>query len=273
MDSYQKLLKYVLEYGEEHDDRTGVGTLSVFGHQWRHDVGNDGFPLMTSKRMPLRIVAEELFWFLRGSSNAKELQERNVRIWDEWATEEQCAKFGRQEGDLGPIYGPMWRTYPGYGGPVDQIAELICDITDTPNSRRLIVNAWHPYYAKHVTLPPCHTLWQVKCHEKSRRLDIHLYARSIDAFLGGPFDIASYALLMIMIAKVTGYSPGDLIVSFGDLHIYKNHIDAVKEQLSRGPYPLPTVVWHGNCLSTAKWDDIELLNYSHHPTIKAPVAV
>jgi thymidylate synthase len=283
MQSYLDLLRHILANGEQHDDRTGVGTISVFGFQWRHRL-TDGFPLLTTKKVPLRWVAEELFWFLSGSTNEKDLRARGVDIWAEWATAEQCAKFGREEGDLGPVYGWLWRSYPrtkDHLPPVDQISELIRDIQQSPNSRRLIVTGWHPELQRQVALPPCHTLFQLKAHgDDDRLLSLHLYARSIDAFLGLPFNIASYALLLHLLAMATNRRPHDLVISFGDLHIYKNHLDAVNEQLAREPKPLPTVkisprLCGGGMAAIlhAGWGDIELSGYNPHPKIAAPVAV
>ncbi len=280
MESYLKLLKDVVQNGEGHDDRTGVGTRSVFGRQWRHDM-DTGFPLLTTKKIPLRWVFEELRWFLSGSTHVKDLQAAGVNIWDEWATAEQCAKFGREEGDLGPVYGRLWRYFGDRGilGSVDQIRNLLEDIVATPNSRRLIVTGWHPRKQKEVALPPCHTLWQVKCHSDDR-MSLHLYARSIDIFLGLPFNIASYALLLEMLCTVTGRTPKDLIISFGDLHLYNNHAEQAKVQLGRVPHPLPMVRLDCPEGTTAlerllafRWENIKLLNYDHHPKIEADVAV
>lgn len=270
MKSYQDLLKYVIEHGEPHADRTGVGTTSVFGAQWRHNL-KEGFPLLTTKRVPMRWVATELEWFLKGRSDNQWLKERGVDIWDEWATEEKCAQFGRKAGDLGPVYGPMWREFPDEDGNTDQIVELIEDIENTPNSRRLIVTGWHPYWQRLVSLPPCHTLWQVKCHADSG-MSLHLYARSIDIFLGMPFDIASYGLLLELLAFRTGRHARELIVSFGDLHLYDNHKKQADELLSREPRPLPKLKVNsvGNDLREFQ---CELVGYDPHPKIEAEVAV
>lgn len=294
MKSYQDLLRHVLERGERHADRTGVGTTSVFGHQWRHDM-RTGFPLLTTKRVPLRWCFEEVRWMLSGTSRVEPLRAAGVDIWDEWATAEQCAKFGRAAGDLGPIYGPMMRAFPvGYSKHdqtreslpqlVDQIATLLDDIETSPNSRRLVVTHWHPYYAKRVTLPPCHTLWQVKVHEASDEMSLHLYARSIDAFLGLPFDIAWYALILEMLCAVTGKRARDLIISFGDLHVYDNHRTQVELQLSREPRPLPKLELYKEFdapqplsalerLLAIEWRDVKLWEYHPHPAIKAEVAI
>lgn len=296
MQSYLNLLSDIMTNGEEHEDRTGVGTLSVFGRQWCHDM-RGGFPLLTTKRLPFRWIAEELFWFLSGSTNERDLRNRGVDIWQEWATEEQCAKFGRKAGDLGPVYGALWRRFPiGYTdddlchnltfpaelthGVVDQIKMLLHNITFSPSSRRLIVSGWHPYYQERVALPPCHTLWQCKVHEASREISLHLYARSIDSFLGLPFNIASYGLLLTLIATVTNLTPRSLIISFGDVHIYKNHLDQVKEQLSRTPKALPVLLvnpFFGSSgldgLLSIRFGDLNLTGYDPHPLIKADVAV
>ena len=288
MKSYLDLLKDVVNNGEGHDDRTGVGTRSVFGRQWRHDM-DTGFPLLTTKKVPLRWVFEELRWFLSGSTHVKDLQSAGVNIWDEWATAEQCEKFGRQEGELGPIYGGLWRRFPigrfdGSDddcevGDTDQIASVLRDIESNPNSRRIICSGWHPHYQSQVSLPPCHTLWQVKCHGDDR-MSLHLYARSIDIFLGLPFNIASYAMLLEMLCTVTGRTPKDLVISFGDLHLYNNHAEQAKIQLRRAPHPLPMV--YLDCpegeteldrLLAFRWENVKLSSYEHHPKIEADVAV
>lgn len=280
MYEYVDLLRTVIDLGEPHADRTGIGTTSLFGHVFRHDM-RCGFPLLTTKRVPLRLVAEELFWFLRGSSNVKELQDKNVHIWDEWATAEQCARFGRKAGDLGPVYGPLWRDFDG----TDQILNLITGITNDPFSRRLIVTGWHPWKSKLVTLPPCHTIWQVKCHG-SDELSLCLWCRSIDAFLGFPFDLASYGLLLTLLAKATNRKPRDLCIMIADLHIYNNHQEQVETLLSREPRVLPTLKvlreppkssaspkQRLDWLLSVKWEDLELTGYNPHNTIKADVAV
>lgn len=281
MDSYKSLLKDVLSSGEDHEDRTGVGTLSVFGRQWRHAM-SDGFPLLTTKRVPLRWVAEELFWFLSGETNELRLREKGVDIWKEWATREQCEKFGRNEGELGPVYGSLWRNFGGYERPesgVDQISELINDLATNPNSRRLIVTGWHPRDQRRVALPPCHTLWQLKVHGDNS-ISLHLYARSIDIFLGLPFNIASYALLLKLIAHATNRMSRDLVISFGDLHLYKNHREAAQELLSRDPRPLPTIdisedlLGGGlNAILNCSWKHLTLNGYDPHGKIDATVAV
>lgn len=293
MKSYQDLLRYVIDNGEPHSDRTGVGTCSVFGAQWRHDM-RTGFPLLTTKRTAYRWVAEELFWFLRGENRVDSLKAAGVDIWDEWATEEQCAKFGRTAGDLGPIYGPLWRKFPAAnGGSTDQIAQLLWDIRHNPESRRIICTGWHPQLSREVTLPPCHTLWQVKVHKgeagvEPDEISLHMYARSIDIFLGLPFDIASYALLLELIAFVSGMAPRYLIISFGDLHLYNNHREQADLLLSREPKELPTLSWaqlfpiirQGQRDSMMALMDIahmrtmpQLIGYAPHPRIAADVAI
>jgi len=289
MESYLQLLQDIKAYGDRHDDRTGVGTTSIFGYQWRHSM-DDGFPLLTTKKVPLRWVAEELRWFLSGSTNEKDLAARGVDLWAEWATKEQCAKFGREEGELGPVYGALWRRFPIGNceedtAPLhmfdssDQIKNLIYGIEQSPNSRRLIVSGWHPHYQHRVELPPCHTMWQVKCHNE-KELSLHLYARSIDAFLGLPFNIASYALLLKLIATVTSMKARDLIISFGDLHIYNNHKEQCNVQIDREPRVLPEVYIDArlnggglNSLLSWTWNDIKLEGYKPHPKIDAEVAV
>jgi thymidylate synthase len=247
MKQYHDLLKHILETGTRHEDRTGVGTISAFGYQARYDL-REGFPIVTTKRVPFRWVAEELFWFLSGSTSEADLRARGVDIWQEWATEDQTAKFGRPEGDLGPVYGYLWRSfggdYPAMNG-IDQIARLIREIETNPNSRRLIVTGWNPETCDAVALPPCHTLFQFKIEHPRLRSDkrsiLHcqLYQRSADAFLGVPFNISSYALLTHLIAHVCDLQVGDFIHTFGDLHIYSNHLEQVNELLSRTPMELP----------------------------------
>ena len=282
MQSYLNLMRDVLENGEAHEDRTGVGTLSVFGRQFRHNMA-DGFPLLTTKKLPLRWIFEELRWFLSGSTNVADLHAVGVTIWDEWADKEHCQKFGRSTGDLGPVYGHLWRNFGGTieenGFGTDQIYNLLRGIDMNPNSRRLIVSGWHPEEATQVELPPCHTLWQVKCHADNS-MSLSLYARSIDTFLGLPFNIASYALLLEMLCFVTGKKARELIISFGDLHIYRNHLEQVHTQLERDPFKLPTVRVDAaikrsplETLLGITWNDIELFDYMSHPKIEAPVAV
>lgn len=298
MQQYLELLDKILTKGEEHDDRTGVGTLSLFGEQIRFDL-REGFPLMTTKKLPFRWIAEELFWFLRGSTNEHELEKVRVDIWKEWATEEKTAQFGRKAGDLGPVYGWLWRNFGGDylwddkpdgvfrkgTTGVDQINRLMNDLQDNPNSRRHIVTGWDPRECDNVALPPCHTLWQIKVHP-NQYMSLHLYARSIDSFLGLPFNIASYALLLTLIAAATKkYEPKELVISFGDVHIYKNHIEQVKEQLTRTPKPLPELIvntWDEeedsfwtplSRLLAFNYENLELLDYNPYPSIKAEVAV
>jgi thymidylate synthase len=281
MRQYHDLLKHILANGVRHEDRTGVGTISTFGYQTRFAL-REGFPIVTTKRVPFRWVAEELFWFLSGSTNEADLRARGVDIWQEWATPEQTARFGRKEGDLGPVYGYLWRSfggdYPEMNG-VDQIARLIREIETNPNSRRLIVTGWNPATCDEVALPPCHTLFHFKV-ENGKTLHCQLYQRSADAFLGVPFNISSYALLTHLVAHVCGLEAGDLIHTFGDLHIYSNHLDQVNELLSREPFPLPTLELV-NCealkgldgLLNFKYENLRLDNYRHHGKIAAPVAV
>ena len=281
MHQYHDLLRHILDTGTRHEDRTGVGTISTFGYQTRFDL-REGFPIVTTKRVPFRWVAEELFWFLSGSTDDAELQARGVDIWQEWATEEQTAKFGRPAGDLGPIYGYLWRSfggdYPERNG-VDQIARLIREIETNPNSRRLIVTGWNPATCDEVALPPCHTLFQFKV-ENERILHCQLYQRSADAFLGVPFNISSYALLTHLVAHVCDLHVGDFIHTFGDLHIYSNHVDQVDELLSREPLPLPKLEFVNagglkglEGLLNFKFENLKLDNYQSHGKIAAPVAV
>ena len=281
MKQYHELLKHILSVGTRHEDRTGVGTISAFGYQTRFDLG-EGFPIVTTKRVPFRWVAEELFWFLSGSTDEKDLRARGVDIWEEWATAEQTARFGRQEGDLGPVYGYLWRSfggeYPKMNG-VDQIARLLNEIETNPNSRRLIVSGWDPRVCDEVALPPCHTLFQFKV-DNGKTLHCQLYQRSADAFLGVPFNISSYALLTHLVAYVCGLEAGEFIHTFGDLHIYSNHLEQVNELLSRAPLPLPTLeIVDANGLKGLeglldfKYENLKLEKYQSHGKIAAPVAV
>jgi thymidylate synthase len=281
MRQYHDLLRHILDNGTRHEDRTGVGTISTFGYQSRFDL-SEGFPIVTTKRVPFRWVAEELFWFLSGSTDEKDLRARGVDIWQEWATAEQTARFGRPEGDLGPVYGYLWRSfggdYPQMNG-VDQIARLVNEIESNPNSRRLIVSGWDPSVCDEVALPPCHTLFQFKIGNE-KTLHCQLYQRSADAFLGVPFNISSYALLTYIIAHVCNLVPGEFIHTFGDLHIYSNHLDQVNELLSREPLPLPKLefVKAGNLkglrgLLNFKFENLKLEHYQSHGKIAAPVAV
>jgi len=281
MKQYHDLLQHILEHGIHHEDRTGVGTISVFGYQTRFDLRN-GFPIVTTKKIPFRWVAEELFWFLSGDTDEKNLRARGVDIWAEWADEAHTGRFGRPEGDLGPVYGYLWRSfggeYPVRNG-FDQIKRLVDEISSNPNSRRLIVSGWNPPTADQVDLPPCHTLFQFKV-ESGKTLHCQLYQRSADAFLGVPFNISSYALLTHMLAKVSGLEVGEFIHTFGDLHIYSNHLDQVREQLNREPLPLPTLEFVGadgmkglDGLLSIKFDNLNLVGYQSHGKISAPVAV
>jgi thymidylate synthase len=278
---YHELLRYILDKGIRHEDRTGVGTISTFGYQTRFDL-RAGFPIVTTKRVPFRWVAEELFWFLSGSTDEADLRVRGVDIWKEWATAEQTLRFGRVEGDLGPVYGYLWRSfggdYPQTNG-VDQIARLIKEIETNPNSRRLLVTGWNPETCDDVALPPCHTLFQFKIDE-GRTLHCQLYQRSADAFLGVPFNISSYALLTHLVAHVCGLEPGEFIHTFGDLHIYSNHLEQVEELLSREPLELPTleIVYADRLkglsgLLDFKYENLNLVGYQSHGKIAAPVAV
>jgi thymidylate synthase len=284
--SYLELASDALNNGEQTDDRTGVGTRSVFGRQWRHDM-RTGFPLLTTKRMPLRWCFEEARWMLSGSPWEQDLAKNGVDIWKEWATPEMCAKFGRPEGHLGPIYGPMMRAFPiGFTmadedstmpvqGATDQIKQLLWGIKNTPSSRRLLVTHWHPYYQSRVELPPCHTLWQCKVHQATKELSLHLYCRSIDLFLGLPFDIAFYGIMLHLIANCTDLTPRDLVLSFGDLHIYNNHVEAVQKQLKRKPHPLPHFLVKRKFTNPwdVTWEDCELSGYASWPKISAEVAI
>src|SRR6478672_774110 len=279
MRQYHDLLRHILDRGARHEDRTGVGTISAFGYQTRFDL-SEGFPIVTTKRVPFRWVAEELFWFLSGSTDEKELRARGVDIWEEWATGEQTARFGRVEGDLGPVYGYLWRSfggdYPQMNG-VDQVARLIKEIETNPNSRRLIVSGWDPRECDNVDLPPCHTLFQFKIEERAgeRVLHCQLYQRSADAFLGVPFNIASYALLTQMVAHVCDLQVGEFIYSLGDYHIYQNHLDQVSELLSRAPLPLPRLEIIDDekrlrglaGLLNFRYDNLQLIGYESHAKI------
>jgi len=281
MKQYHDLLRHILHHGSRHEDRTGTGTISAFGYQTRFDL-RQGFPIVTTKRVPFRWIAEELFWFLSGSTNEADLRARGVDIWAEWATAEQTARFNRPEGDLGPVYGYLWRSfggdYPKMNG-VDQIARLVREIETNPNSRRLIVSGWDPRVCDEVALPPCHTLFQFKI-DNEKTLHCQLYQRSADAFLGVPFNISSYALLTHLVAQVTGLEAGEFIHTFGDLHIYSNHVNQVNELLEREPLPLPTLEFANasdlkglDGLLDFKFENLKLNNYQHRGKIAAPVAV
>lgn len=281
MKAYLDLLRTVLENGEDRTDRTGVGTRGIFGAQLRFDLSR-GFPLVTTKKVHTRSIIQELFWFLGGHTDNAWLRERGVTIWDEWSTAEQCARFGRRAGDLGPIYGHQWRNFGAtenadgtfQNDGVDQISALVDEIRRNPASRRLIVTGWNPAEANRVALPPCHTLFQFHVSGNGR-LSCQLYQRSADLFLGVPFNIASYALLTHMIAQVCGLGIGDFVHTFGDAHIYKNHFEQVKLQLSREPRALPTLRLNPDVkdLFAFRFEDVAIEGYDPHPGIKAPVAV
>ena len=260
---YEDLLRDVLATGIPKGDRTGTGTLSVFGRQLRYDL-QAGFPLITTKRVHVRSIVGELLWFLRGDTNVRWLQERGVTIWDEWAD---------ADGDLGPVYGYQWRSWPAPdGGHVDQIANVIESIKSHPDSRRHIVSAWNPALIDEMALPPCHAMFQF--YVADGKLSCQLYQRSADLFLGVPFNIASYALLTHMIAAQTGLDAGEFVWTGGDCHIYSNHVDQVELQLSREPYPYPTLKLADRpTLMDYEIDDIEIVDYQHHPGIKAPIAI
>ncbi|MCW4116752.1 thymidylate synthase [Aurantimonas sp. MSK8Z-1] len=264
MRAYLDLLSHVLNQGVDRGDRTGTGTRSVFGHQMRFDL-DAGFPLLTTKKLHLRSIIHELLWFLRGDSNIAYLKANGVSIWDEWAD---------AAGELGPVYGVQWRSWPDYdGGTIDQIAKLVAEIGRNPNSRRLIVSAWNPALVDEMALPPCHCLFQF--YVADGRLSCQLYQRSGDIFLGVPFNIASYALLTLMVAQVTAHRPGDFILTLGDAHLYRNHFEQAREQLTRAPKPLPTMRLNPDVtdLFGFRFEDFTLENYHPDPHIKAPVAV
>ena len=264
MTPYLDLLRLVLEGGTRKDDRTGTGTLSVFGHQMRFDLAQ-GFPLVTTKRVHLKAIVHELLWFLAGDTNVRYLRDNGVTIWDEWADE---------TGDLGPVYGRQWRSWerPG-GGTVDQIARVVDEIRRNPDSRRLVVSAWNPADLERMALAPCHCLFQFYVVEG--RLSCQLYQRSGDVFLGVPFNIASYALLTHMVAQVTGLGVGDFVHTFGDAHLYLNHVEQAREQLAREPRALPRLVLNPAVkdLAAFRYEDIRVEGYDPHPAIRAPVAV
>ncbi len=277
MQQYLQLMQHVLDTGVKKEDRTGTGTLSVFGYQMRFDL-TQGFPLVTTKKCHLRSIIHELLWFLKGETNIAYLQQNGVKIWDGWATD---------EGELGPVYGHQWRSWQGLDGEVvDQIATLIQQIKETPDSRRLLVSAWNPSVlpdtsispkqnaeAGRQALPPCHTLFQF--YVLNGKLSCQLYQRSGDIFLGVPFNIASYALLTLMVAQVCDLEPGDFVHTFGDAHLYLNHLEQAKEQLSRDPHPLPTMAINPDVKDIFSFsiDDFELQNYQAHPHIKAAVSI
>lgn len=264
MKQYHDLLDHILKNGVKKEDRTGTGTLSVFGYQMRFDL-SEGFPLVTTKKLHLRSIIHELLWFLQGDTNIKYLKDNGVSIWDEWADE---------NGDLGPVYGHQWRSWPGRNGePIDQISKLIDQIKRNPDSRRLIVSAWNVADVDNMALPPCHSLFQF--YVANGKLSCQLYQRSADTFLGVPFNIASYALLTMMIAQVCDLEPGEFVHTFGDTHLYLNHIEQAQLQLTRECRPLPTMKINPAVkdIFSFKFEDFELLNYDPHPHIKAAVAV
>jgi len=264
MQQYHDLLRHILENGTDKTDRTGTGTRSVFGYQMRFDLSK-GFPLVTTKKVHLKSIIYELLWFLKGQTNIAYLKENGVSIWDEWADE---------NGELGPVYGKQWRSWEGKDGKViDQITDLLHQLKTNPDSRRMIVSAWNVAELSQMALMPCHSLFQF--YVADGKLSCQLYQRSADVFLGVPFNIASYALLTHMIAQVAGLEPGDFVHTFGDVHIYNNHVEQVKLQLSRTPFPLPQLRLNPGVtnLFDFQFQDIEILNYQCHPAIKAPVAI
>jgi thymidylate synthase len=264
MQEYHKLLQHILDHGVVKSDRTGTGTISCFGYQMRFDLAK-GFPLVTTKKVHLKSIIYELLWFLQGSTNTAYLKAHGVSIWDEWADE---------QGELGPVYGKQWRSWEGKDGKViDQITEVIRQIKTSPDSRRMIVSAWNVAELPEMHLMPCHALFQF--YVANGKLSCQLYQRSADVFLGVPFNIASYALLTMMIAQVCDLQPGEFIHSFGDVHIYSNHLEQVKLQLSREPYPLPVMRLNPEVkdIFAFRFEDFELQHYQSHPAIKAPVAV
>lgn len=264
MKQYLDLLQHIMEHGTYKGDRTGTGTKSVFGYQMRFNL-EDGFPLLTTKKLHLKSIIYELLWFLKGDTNVKYLQEHGVRIWNEWADE---------NGDLGPVYGHQWRSWPAHdGGVIDQISEVVETLKHSPDSRRIIVSAWNVADVPDMKLPPCHALFQF--YVADGKLSLQLYQRSADTFLGVPFNIASYALLLMMMAQVTGLKPGEFIHTLGDAHIYINHMEQVKEQLSRTPRALPTMTINPDVTNIFDfdYDDFHLENYDPLPHISATVAV
>jgi thymidylate synthase len=269
MQQYQQLLQHILDNGVAKPDRTGTGTLSYFGYQMRFDLA-DGFPMVTTKKLHLKSIIYELLWFLKGETNIRYLKENGVSIWDEWADE---------NGELGPVYGKQWRSWEGAGGKtIDQVTDVIQQIKNNPDSRRMIVNAWNVADLPDMALMPCHTMFQFYTapgNDGKRRLSCQLYQRSADVFLGVPFNIASYALLTMMMAQVCDMEPGEFVHTFGDVHIYNNHMEQVKLQLSRTPYPLPVMKLNPAVknIFDFQFGDFTLENYQSHPAIKAPVAV
>lgn len=264
MRQYLQLMREVLDHGSARNDRTGTGTLSIFGHQARYDLAA-GFPLVTTKKLHVRSIVHELLWFLNGDTNVRYLNEHGVSIWDAWAD---------PAGELGPVYGRQWRAWPRPdGGHIDQLAKLVDDIRQRPDSRRLVVSAWNPADIEEMALPPCHALFQF--HVAAGRLSCQLYQRSADIFLGVPFNIASYALLTMLVARVSGLEPGEFIHTLGDAHLYANHLEQAATQLERQPYPLPTLQIRdrGQDLFSFEYRDFHLEGYRCHPHIKAAVAV
>lgn len=263
MHEYENFMRHVFEHGVDKNDRTGTGARSVFGYQMRFDL-SQGFPLVTTKKLHLRSIIHELLWFLKGTSNVEYLQRNGVTIWDEWAD---------ADGDLGPVYGVQWRSWPSVNGPIDQIAQVIDRIRADPDSRRLIVSAWNVADIPRMKLPPCHLLFQFNV--TAGRLSCQLYQRSCDVFLGVPFNIASYSLLTHMVAQQCDLAPGDFVWTGGDCHIYHNHVDQVREQLSRTPYPYPQlrIARRPPSISDYVFEDFEIVGYRSHPPIAAPVAV
>jgi thymidylate synthase len=264
MQQYHDLLRHILKNGSRKEDRTGTGTLSCFGYQMRFDL-SEGFPLLTTKKVHMRSIIHELLWFLKGDTNIKYLRENGVSIWDEWADE---------DGNLGPVYGYQWRSWPGHGSEsIDQISEVVNTIRSNPDSRRLIVSAWNPADIPQMALPPCHCLFQF--YVANGKLSCQLYQRSADTFLGVPFNIASYALLTLMIAQVCDLQLGEFIHSFGDVHLYTNHLEQVELQLSRDIRPLPQMHLNRDIkdLFSFRYEDFNLVDYNPHPAIKAQVAV
>lgn len=264
MQQYHDLLRHILDHGTFKSDRTGTGTTSVFGYQMRFNLA-DGFPLVTTKKVHMRSIIHELLWFLKGETNIRYLKENGVSIWDEWAD---------ADGELGPVYGKQWRSWEGANGVViDQVRDVIAQIKKNPDSRRLIVSAWNVADLPRMALMPCHTLFQF--YVADGKLSCQLYQRSADVFLGVPFNIASYALLTLMVAQVCDLKPGDFVHSFGDVHLYSNHIEQAKLQLTRTPYPLPTMRLNPDVrdIFSFTYDDFTLEHYQSHPPIKAPVAV
>jgi len=277
---YLQLLNRILEEGRDRKDRTGTGTRGIFGHQMRFDL-SEGFPALTTKKLHLKSIIKELLWFLSGETHVKPLQDAGVRIWNDWATAEECGRFGRKQGDLGPIYGHQWRNYGAsvredgsYARDgVDQITALLEQIRTNPWSRRHIVTGWNPAEAARVSLPPCHTLFQF--YVQDGELSCQLYQRSADVFLGVPFNIASYALLTMMVAQVCGLQAREFVHSFGDAHLYLNHLDQARLQLTRGPLPLPQMRLNPEVrdLFAFQFEDFRLEGYDPHPHIKAEVSV